>query len=153
MMKEARSWLVCALVAHVAVLWPVVALGEQVVGETIATPVTVLVGTVTLVTVTSKIEERSLLPASVNLQRLDSAGRVAETLGTLVDDGTAGDVTAGDKTFTIQTKFHETTPGPVRLRVSAAFAGRLVRSYSVPFTITAVSPGSDVNAPAPGVLR
>ena len=63
----------------------------QVVGATVATPTTVPVGVGTAVTVTALITDASLVVPSVNLQRLDVAGRVVATLGTLVDNGTGGD--------------------------------------------------------------
>ena len=93
------------------------------------------VGVATIVTVTALISDPSVLPEGVNLQRLDTAGRVVAVLGLLRDDGMNGDVAAGDKTFTIRATIFETTPGPVTLRISAAFRGSLIRALSAPLTV------------------
>ena len=88
------------------------------------------VGVATIVTVTALISDPSVIADGVNLQRLDAAGRVVAVLGILRDDGANGDVAAGDQTFTIRATIFETTPGPVTLRVSAAFRGSLLRALS-----------------------
>ena len=87
----------------------------------------------------------------MNLQRLDTAGRVVAVLGLLRDDGANGDVAAGDRTFTLQATIFETTPGPVRLRVSAAFRGSLIRAFSIPLTVNvtgATATGIAILSPA-----
>jgi hypothetical protein len=76
------------------------------------------------VTVTSQITAPSsnpVVPGSVKLECVDSRGKILATLGTMVDDGTQGDVVARDDTFTMRVAFTETTPSPVRLQVSATF--------------------------------
>jgi hypothetical protein len=124
----------------------------QVVGTTTATPTTVPVGVGTVVTVVSAVSDPSLIVPSVNLQRLDAAGRVIAILGTLVDDGSGGDATAGDGLFTIRTTIFETVAGPVRLRVSAAFSGKLLRAFSAPLTVMASGTSTTLGITAPGNL-
>jgi glucodextranase-like protein len=106
-----------------------------VVDSAAVTPASVPVGVATTATVTARISEPSVLPDGVNLQRLDSAGRVVSVLGLLHDDGSNGDAVAGDGVFTLRATIFEQTPGPMRLRVSAAFRGAITRALSSPLTI------------------
>src|SRR5689334_22589750 len=96
------------------------------------TPTSATVGVGTPVTVTATISDPSVLAPSVVLQRVDEAGRVLATLGPVVDDGTAGDATAGDRVFTARVTLYEQTATVVRLRVSAGFQGKLTRVLSAP---------------------
>ena len=121
---------------------------EQVIGMAVAVPTTPPVGVSTVVKVTAVIDDASLIRASVNLQRLDETDRVVATPGVLVDDGTGGDAVAGDKIFTIQTTILETNPTVVRLRVSAAFEGRLTRVFSPVLQVNVTAASADASAPA-----
>jgi hypothetical protein len=98
-------------------------------------PTSVPVGVASVVTVTAVISDPAVLPDGVNLQRLDTAGRVVGVMGLLKDDGANGDVAAGDRIFTLRATMFEQAPGPIRLRVSAAFRGSLVRALSSPLTL------------------
>src|SRR6266481_2966857 len=100
------------------------------IGSTAVSPNSTPAGVPLVVTVTSTITDPSVIPASVNLQRLDSSGRVLSVIGTLHDDGLNGDALAGDKVYSITTTIFENTPGVVTLRVSAGFKGSILRSYS-----------------------
>lgn len=124
----------------------------QVVGATTATPTTVAVGIGTPVTVVSAISDPSLIASSVVLQRVDAAGRVIATYGPLRDDGTGGDGAAGDGLFTIRPTIYETVGGPVTLRVSAAFLGKLTRAFSAPLTLTVSGTSTAVGIVTPGNL-
>lgn len=110
-------------------------LAALVVDSAAVSPGTATVGVATQVTVTAVISEPSVLPDGVNLQKLDTANRVIAVLGLLRDDGTGGDAAANDKIFTLRTTVFETSPGPVRLRVSAAFRGSIVRANSSVLTV------------------
>jgi hypothetical protein len=101
-----------------------------------ATPTIVARNTQTMVTVTASITDPSLIPGSVNLLRLDASGSAVATLGTLRDDGTSGDLIAGDKIYTGQAILNEATSGQIRLQISAAFRGMLARVKSSPVPIT-----------------
>jgi len=92
-------------------------------------PSSILVNTPTTVNISARITDSSLIPSSVNLQRLDVNNKVVAILGILRDDGLNGDAIAGDKIFTIQISFNEEI-GLIRLRISAAFRGILKRIFS-----------------------
>ena len=124
----------------------------QTVGPVAATPAVVPVGVGTAVTVTAVITDPGLIPASLVLQRIDSAGRVLATMGSLVDDGTAGDAAAGDKTFTGRPTLYELAPGPVMLRVSAAFQGKITRVLSAPLTVSVQGTSATLTITSPANL-
>ena len=108
-----------------------VLLSAAAVGTTSLSPTTVATGVATQVLVTSSITDEGVIASTVNLQRLDAAGRVVAVVGTLHDDGRDGDVTAGDKVYSLRVTVLENSPGPVPFRVSAGFAGSLTRSSPV----------------------
>jgi hypothetical protein len=145
-------------VAGIAVAVAVWALGggragaQPVVGPVGAFPTTVPVAVGTPVRVTAVITDPSVIAASVILQRIDGAGRVVGTLGAMVDDGTAGDVTVGDRTYTIRPTLYEQAPGSVRLRASAAFQGRLTRVVSAPVSVTVTGASATVRITEPANL-
>ncbi len=103
------------------------------IGVPVATPNVVLINTPTPVTVSVEIAD-SVIPLSVNLLRLTSTSSVI--LAQLVDDGT------GTHTFVGHTQLAESESGPLGLQVSAAFPGLLKRVFSVPTTLSVVSPTS-----------
>lgn len=117
-------------VAVVLVLCVRVVMAAFVIDAVGLTPAAAPVGVATQVVITAAISEPSVLANGVNLQRLDSAGRVVAILGLLRDDGAEGDNVAGDRIFTYRMTVFETTPGQLRLRVSAAFQGRVLRAFS-----------------------
>lgn len=87
-------------------------------------PETVLVGEPTTVTVTVEIgADAELIMDQVYLLQLNGAGTVQENLGRMYDDGTHGDSSIGDGTFTTQVLLDESSPVEVRLVVQAAYAG------------------------------
>lgn len=99
----------------------------------------------TQVTITTEVNFSDLIPGGVNLQRLDSAGRVESVVGVLRDDGIAPDIVAGDKVFTATALFNEPLGAEkVILRASVARKGVLQRTASAVLTI-AVLP---VNVPS-----
>jgi len=105
------------------------------IGAATITPGSVPVSTPTPVTVAAVILDPSLIPGSVNLQRLDPSTRVFRVIGALQDDGT------GSGRFTIQLTFNEPALFPVTLRVSAAFRGMLTRVFS-PSAVLSVTGGT-----------
>ena len=78
-----------------------------------------------------------LIVTSVNLQRL--VGSSWTDIGRLYDDGTHGDVTAGNNIFTTQVSLNEASLGPITFRASAAYKGKIQRNFSNTASI-AVSP-------------
>jgi hypothetical protein len=84
----------------------------------------------TVVTITAAVTGTFLIPDGIKLQRRDTSGIFRGILGTMNDDGLAGDAVAGDKVFSIRVTLNETTLEPVTLRVSARFRGSPVRIVS-----------------------
>jgi hypothetical protein len=98
------------------------------IGTVQLTPTSIASGAATTVRITAAIADPGVIPATVNLQRLNDAGAPVAVLGTLHDDGVNGDAVAGDQIYTLDAVFTETLP--VRLRVSAGFKGLLKRLFS-----------------------
>lgn len=105
-------------------------------GAIAATPTIVATNTSTTITVSVPITDGSVIPGSVNLLRVDAAGSTVNVIGALKDDGTAGDLVAGDGIYTGQTIINEASAGAVMLQVSAAFRDVLQRVKSAPIQIT-----------------
>lgn len=126
---------------------------QQTLTSIVASPSSgVPVGVATPVLVTVVINGDGVIPESVVLQRIDAAGRVVATLGQSVDNGTNGDVTAGDRTFTARPTVYELAPGTVRLRVSAAFLGKIARVLSPPVIVTVTGVAATVTITEPANL-
>ncbi len=106
------------------------------------------VGVATPVTFTATITDSSLIPGSVDLLSVDSAGRTT-IVGIMHDDGLNGDATAGDHIYSFLVTVFQQTPGTINYRVSAAFQGSLVRPQSglIPLTITGVSTAITITSP------
>jgi hypothetical protein len=124
--------------------------GQTIAGPTIS-PSSAPVGVGSTVTVTARITDPTLVPASVNLQLVDALGR-ATVIGNLHDDGLDGDPTANDQLFSIRFIVYQEKPTTQRYRVSAAFAGRITRvfSNSVNFAVTgSVATGITLTQPRP----
>jgi hypothetical protein len=101
---------------------------------------------------TATITDPAVIGSSVQLQRYDSLGRVVGVLGVLNDAGTNGDATAADRVFSLRLTAYELVPGPITLRVSAAFQGRLARVLSAPFTLTVAGTASTISITTPANL-
>ncbi|RKY43972.1 MAG: hypothetical protein DRP81_06245 [Candidatus Omnitrophota bacterium] len=86
-------------------------------------PAQIAVGTPTQVTISVKVTDPTLIPFSIELQRLDDSCNVVDVLGKLQDDGLSGDASSDDGIFTTQVIFTEQTPGQVKLRISGSFVG------------------------------
>jgi len=122
------------------------------IGTTSIAPSSTSAGVPIVVTVSSSITDASVIPSSVNLQRVDSAGRVLSVIGTLHDDGLNGDAIAGDHIYSLTTTVFENVPGTVLLRVSAGFKGVLLRALSAPLpvNITGTPTGISISSPVNG---
>src|SRR5262245_33179446 len=98
-----------------------------------------------------------IFSGAFNLERLNPNGTV-QVLGQLKDDGTKGDVTAGDGKYTVIQNFNEAQTGQVLLRVGGLLVlksdrTKQVRVQSGVFTLTAgvaLPPGSGASIPGPG---
>lgn len=106
-------------------------------------PTAIAFSSPTPIFVTIQITDMRLLGNSINLNRVDSNGNIISRLGNLKDDGTGGDVVAGDGIFSGTFTVSESTNDLIGLRVSAAFRGFLQRVQSDVFTVN-VLPGLTV---------
>jgi hypothetical protein len=146
-----RRFAVVTMAVALSALVPALAVAQSITPVEVF-PTTVPVGVGTLVRVTAGISDPGVIPSSVVLQRIDAAGRVVGTLGPMLDDGGGGDLLAGDKIFTARPNFFETAAGTVRLRVSAAFQGRLQRVVSAPVSLVVSGAGATVSITQPSNL-
>ena len=103
----------------------------------LADPFFIVTGTSTPVTVTAYILDSNQIINGVNLARLDNNGEPIADLGILNDDGTNGDIAAGDSVFTITTDFNENEEGMIRLRISADL-GTIQEKITSDFEISVV---------------
>ena len=128
------------------------------VGAPVVSPAPVPPGQ-TEITVTSRIAsgpgDPVVVATGVNLLRVAADMRVLATLGRMRDDGTAGDVVAGDGTFTLRVTVPVVAGDTLRLRVSAPFSPnnqRLLSTVtSVPIAATdTTAPTVSITSPANG---
>jgi hypothetical protein len=99
------------------------------IGRPSVTPGIIRAGAPTRVLVTAHIDHPALIPASVNLIRLNPNGSPT-IIGHLRDDETDGDTTARDRVYRGQIDFNESTPRQIQLQVSVAIRGRMRRVVS-----------------------
>lgn len=93
-------------------------------------------GIPTEVKVRAVISGVGVLPTGVAAQLVDNNGRIIRTLGILRDDGTAGDELSLDGTYTATILISEDTPSELRLQISVAVKGKLLRVASSPFYLS-----------------
>ncbi|MEF8770615.1 choice-of-anchor X domain-containing protein [Candidatus Accumulibacter contiguus] len=123
-----RAWLARVL-ALAGLLLPVFsAWAAPSIGSVQITPDAITAGAPTTVRVMAVIADPTLIPATVNLQRVNEAGAAVAVLGSLHDDGRNGDAVAGDQVYTLNVVLTETAA--LRLRVSAGFQGMVKRVFS-----------------------
>ena len=122
------------------------------IGSTLVTPAATPAGTAAVVTVTSVISDASVIAGSVQLQSLDSTGRVIAITGNLHDDGLNGDAVANDGTYTLQTTVLQNTPGTLIFRVSAGFQGSLTRAFSSQLLVSVTGSSVALNILSPANL-
>ncbi|HVP55371.1 MAG TPA: choice-of-anchor X domain-containing protein [Candidatus Eisenbacteria bacterium] len=116
-------------------------------------PAAITVNTPTTITVTSRIVTPNVIPGSVNVQLLNSQGKVQSTLGLLHDDGVAPDLVAGDGVYSGSIVLNEAQLQPVSIRISAAVKGALRRIFSVPVSIDVLPPGIPTLPEAPDISQ
>ena len=123
-----RSLILAGLIAL-----PTSVIAAPSVQQPVVSPSSVSVAQSTGLSVTAYVKGDATNPviaSGVNLLRLDAAGKVLATLGRMWDDGTNGDVVAGDGIFTLNVTANESVAGDIRLQVSAAFYKLLSRVKS-----------------------
>ncbi len=110
------------------------------IGAAAASPTSVTVGVATPVKFTAVITDTSVIASTVNLQQVSTSGQ-SSVVGTMYDDGTHGDATAGDGTYTLQISIFQQTPGTLTYRATAGFQGSLTRPFSAPISVTVTGTG------------
>ncbi len=131
----------CILLAGILAARP--ALGAPSIGAPASSQTSIVVGVPVQLKVTSQI---TLAPADppvvangVNLLRVDGSGQTITILGVMHDDGLNGDAMAGDGIYTLQFTASESAVGQMRLQVSAALRGVLLRAKSPVTTVPVVA--------------
>lgn len=140
---SARAALCAALLVGSSWAW------AQGVASPLLAPASVAQGVTTTVTVRALVSAANVIAGSVNVQRVEPGGQVS-VLGLLNDNGSAGDLLAGDGIYSGQVVVNPATEGTLGLRVSFATRGSLRRTLS-PVTALAVVPADaplTVAAPA-----
>jgi hypothetical protein len=104
-----------------------------------ATPADAFVNMPTTITFRATIPSHpNLITTSANLQRL--VGTTWTNLGTMYNDGTHGDTSAGDNIYTAQAPVNESQLGTISFRASVAYRGQLQRSFSNVINVSVVPP-------------
>jgi len=115
---------------------PIQAGAGKAIGVPRATPSAIFAAESAVVTITAPVAvEPNSPPLSINLMRVNERGKPNKALGQLYDDGSHGDASRGDNTFTGQFSFNESNPVGIRLVVTVAHRGTLLRTHSPIFTL------------------
>ncbi|HLG56870.1 MAG TPA: hypothetical protein VI485_16145 [Vicinamibacterales bacterium] len=117
------------------------------IGTVAATPAYVVVDTATPVLFTAQIADSSVIPTGVNLLNVDAAGKTIAIIGVMRDDGSSGDLKAGDKVFSLRATVNRPAVGQAFYRVSAAFKGVLQRVQSSSIELAVWSHYVDTESP------
>ncbi|MFO7640008.1 MAG: choice-of-anchor X domain-containing protein [Candidatus Competibacteraceae bacterium] len=90
-----------------------------------AFPSGISIGTPTEVIFTvSLVGSTGVVASSMTLERLDATGTsVVDVLGALVDDGTQGDIAAGDSVYSTTVQLNENSAGTLKFRATADVPG------------------------------
>ena len=118
------------------------------IGSLVANPSSVITNTPTPVLFTIQIADPSVIPSGVNLLKVDANGRTLSVVGTMRDDGTTGDVVAGDHTFSFSASITQVTAASAYYRASAPFKGVLTRVLS---GLVAVTSRTKIVEPTTGI--
>ena len=120
------------------------AIGQAAPSITLATaqPAQVLAGQAAQIRISAIINDSSLIPGSVNLQRIGLPNTSPIIVGKLYDDGLGSDATAADGRYTIEITLNEPAPKQILYRISAAFKGQLQRLKSSEILLDVAAPGS-----------
>lgn len=109
------------------------------VGAPTFSPGALAAGVPTEVVVSARIlkgpTDPAIVSAGVNLLRVDTNGAVLGIVGTMKDDGTGGDPTGNDRTFTLRFTVTASAGETIRLRASVPFRGWAQRVLSPIATI------------------
>lgn len=123
----------------IAVVW---LMATPTVGPVNIRPSFIQINDPTTVIVTAKIHDPSLIPASVNLYRINAMGSPDLFLGRFNDAGLDGDAIRGDGIYTIRLTMNESDEALLVMKASAAFRGVLRRSMSDPIFLAVSRDGA-----------
>ena len=113
------------------------------------TPDVTLVGQSTQVTITVDLSsDATLVPSTVVLYKYDGNGNFLGSAGPLFDDGSHGDVKAGDGIYTTELTPTASAEAANYFKVSASHKGSLARTLSNPVEFDFVSPLTSQQATA-----
>jgi hypothetical protein len=90
----------------------------------------IVVNTATVITFRIEIATPTLNPTTVQLQRVTSSGTLISAAWRMYDDGTHGDLVAGDKVFAADITSVQQAVGRIYFRVAAAFRGNAANAWS-----------------------
>jgi hypothetical protein len=134
------------------VVSPFVLVGQSFAAHTVTmetlNPFEMTAGTPVLVTASVRVGvEPTLIRNSIRLLKVTEAGS-SSVLCSMFDEGTNGDVVAGDNLFTCRFTINETQPIRLFLRASVAYLGEIQRTLSppVPFSVLATTSAADSRA-------
>ncbi|WP_201495685.1 choice-of-anchor X domain-containing protein, partial [Rubrivivax sp. A210] len=114
-------------------------------------PASTATGVALLATFNARIDDIRLVAGSAVLQKIDAAGNVLATLGSLHDDGLDGDAIADDKNYSLRSTVLENNPGNNNYRIAANFNGYpQIVSAPLSVAITGTATGVNIAAPAGG---
>jgi len=128
------------------------------IGSLVATPNLVTLNTLTVVTFTANVAfQPTLVASSVNLTEVTADSRLVSVIGQMYDDGTHGDVLAGDGFYSARVAVTRAAPGYVWYRATAAYQGVIARSLSPLASVFVTGPGcfysidrGSINPPSAG---
>ena len=127
--RQAISWRrITALAAGVVLVGA--ASAQSTLPELTVYPSNIPAGSTKTVTATLTIADAGYVAGSALLNEVDANNKIVRRLGSLVDDGTGGDDTPGDKRYTVKFKVSEATPRLLRVAASIALKGSLTRTAS-----------------------
>lgn len=143
MKKTTRIFSLIVFLA-VGALWlnatPPMALDRQI-QEVSLTPTILTQGSSQPFVVSARIDDPNIVTSSVFLLRILPSGQ-SQSIGVLNDDGSNGDLVSKDHIFTATLSLANEMAGQIRLRISAAFRGTLLRTQTPELIVTIAPPMS-----------
>ena len=139
MLKRASLILLGLLLITGGGLWLYGQQAQNAVGMLQANPGVVVVNTPTDVTFTLPVSDPSLIPTSITLLRLSPDGQ-RSVVGSLRDNGLAGDAVAEDSIYGARLHLNESEVGTFSFQASIAFRGQLRRVLSEPMRFAVLAP-------------
>ena len=115
------NWKIIPVLACCIVFFGENSFADKGVFDVRATPHEVYINTANTITVTAEIGADDLYVSSIRLYQVTETGQPIAVLGQMYDDGTHGDVTMADSTYTGQFELNQTEEGKFFIQVTAAY--------------------------------